>query len=198
MVFCLQAQSQEPGLCVKDIQQESTPVRLREDCFHPPSAEHQDSLRLGLLLNRQNRTLNERQTDFLVDNNKANDSQDPKYSYHQRSCGGTAFACSMSESSHTHTHSPAHHGTVLLPVGTQLRHETREGGWLLLMPVSAPLPTHGLFHPEITSKRGLGGSRGCSSVGRVLTFHAQSLGFDPQHSVNQAWWHVSGMPALGR
>lgn len=102
-------------------------TRLREDCCHPPSAEHQDSLRLGLPVNRQNRILNERQTDFLADNNKASDSQDPKYSYHHRSYGRTAFACSTTVKAHTHTHSPAHHGTVLLSVGTRLRQGTREG-----------------------------------------------------------------------
>lgn len=163
----------------------------------PSPVKHQDSLRLGLPVNRQNRILNERQTDFLVDNNKASDSQDSKYSYHHRSCGRAAFACSTTVKAHTHIFSsPPRHCIAARGHLTEARDQGRG-----LAPPRASLSTstNTLFVPSRNNlQKGVGGSWGCSSLGRVLTFHAQSLGCDPQHSVNQTWWHVSGMPALGR
>lgn len=36
---------------------------------------------------------------------------------------------------------------------------------------------------------------GCGSADRVLAFSPM---FDPQHGINQVWWHTSVIPGLGK
>lgn len=37
----------------------------------------------------------------------------------------------------------------------------------------------------------------CSSAGKVLAYYTQSIGFDPMHRTDQAWWYKPVTSTLG-
>lgn len=42
----------------------------------------------------------------------------------------------------------------------------------------------------------LHGGEACSSIGRLLHYHAQGPGFKIQHDINWEWWYMAEIPVL--